>query len=89
MSDNGGELDLRSLDDDELVKQMQDDLYDGLKPEVEEGVHILLERGWTPASTILDIPTTFQTREGRPYTPQNYDRAYHGPLALREALATS
>src|SRR5215207_2022566 len=48
-----------------------------------------LERGWTPASTILDIPTTFQTREGRPYAPQNYDRAYHGPLALREALATS
>ncbi len=50
---------------------------------------VALERGWTPASTILDIPTTFQTREGRPYAPQNYDRAYHGPLALREALATS
>jgi 1A family penicillin-binding protein len=48
-----------------------------------------LERGWTPASTIFDIPTTFQTREGRPYAPQNYDRSYHGPLALREALATS
>ncbi|HEU5101941.1 MAG TPA: transglycosylase domain-containing protein, partial [Roseiflexaceae bacterium] len=48
-----------------------------------------LERDWTPATTILDIPTTFQTREGRPYAPQNYDRAYHGPLALREALATS
>jgi 1A family penicillin-binding protein len=48
-----------------------------------------LERGWTPATTILDVPTTFQTREGRPYTPQNYDRAFHGPLALREALATS
>jgi 1A family penicillin-binding protein len=48
-----------------------------------------LERGWTPATTILDVPTTFQTREGRPYAPQNYDRAFHGPLALREALATS
>ena len=42
------DLDLRSLDDQELVKQMQDDLYDGLKEEVEEGVHILLERGWQP-----------------------------------------
>jgi 5-methyltetrahydrofolate--homocysteine methyltransferase len=42
------DLDLRSLDDDELVKQMHDDLYDGLRPEVEEGVNILLERGWTP-----------------------------------------
>jgi len=46
MSDD--DLDLRSLDDDELVKQMQDDLYDGLKEEVEEGVNILLERGWAP-----------------------------------------
>ncbi len=42
------DLDLRSLDDDELVKQMHDDLYDGLKEEVEEGVNILLERGWVP-----------------------------------------
>ncbi|GIK99417.1 MAG: 5-methyltetrahydrofolate--homocysteine methyltransferase [Alphaproteobacteria bacterium] len=42
------ELDLKSLSDDELVQQMHDDLYDGLKEEIEEGVHILLERGWTP-----------------------------------------
>jgi 5-methyltetrahydrofolate--homocysteine methyltransferase len=42
------DLDLRSLDDEELVKQMQDDLYDGLKEEVEEGVNILLERSWQP-----------------------------------------
>jgi methylmalonyl-CoA mutase cobalamin-binding domain/chain len=42
------DLDLRSLDDDELVKQMHDDLYDGLKDEVQEGVNILLERNWTP-----------------------------------------
>ena len=42
------DLDLRSLDNDELVKQMHDDLYDGLKEEVEEGVNILLERGWVP-----------------------------------------
>ncbi len=48
-----------------------------------------LEQGWTPATTILDVPTAFPTREGRPYTPENYDRAFHGPLSLREALATS
>jgi membrane carboxypeptidase/penicillin-binding protein PbpC len=48
-----------------------------------------LERGWTPATTILDVPSTFTTREGDPYTPQNYDLTFHGPLALREALATS
>ncbi|KLN58970.1 5-methyltetrahydrofolate--homocysteine methyltransferase [Kiloniella spongiae] len=42
------DLDLRALDDDELVLQMHDDLYDGLKDEVLEGVNILLERGWAP-----------------------------------------
>ena len=42
------DLDLNSLDDDELVQQMHDDLYDGLKEEIEEGVHILLGRKWTP-----------------------------------------
>ena len=39
---------LSELPDDELVPQMHDDLYDGLKEEIEEGVHILLERGWLP-----------------------------------------
>jgi methylmalonyl-CoA mutase cobalamin-binding domain/chain len=47
-----GELDLRSLNDDELVQQMHDDLYDGLKDEVVEGVNILLERKWTPYDTL-------------------------------------
>ncbi|WP_020592245.1 corrinoid protein [Kiloniella laminariae] len=42
------DLDLSALDDDELVQQMHDDLYDGLKDEVLEGVNILLGRGWTP-----------------------------------------
>jgi 5-methyltetrahydrofolate--homocysteine methyltransferase len=39
---------LSEMPDDELVPQMHDDLYDGLKDEVVEGVNILLERGWTP-----------------------------------------
>jgi corrinoid protein of di/trimethylamine methyltransferase len=43
-----GDLDLNALSDDELVEQMFDDLYDGLKEEIEEGVNILLKRGWTP-----------------------------------------
>jgi 5-methyltetrahydrofolate--homocysteine methyltransferase len=42
------DLILSELPDDELVPQMHDDLYDGLKDEVVEGVNILLERGWTP-----------------------------------------
>ncbi len=39
---------LSELSDDELVLQMHDDLYDGLKEEIEDGVRILLDRGWTP-----------------------------------------
>ncbi len=44
--DNGEDIDLESLPDDELVEQMHDDLYDGLKEEIEEGTRILLDRGW-------------------------------------------
>ena len=38
---------LSELSDDDLVLQMHDDLYDGLKEEIEEGTSILLERGWS------------------------------------------
>ena len=38
---------LADLSDDELVEQMHDDLYDGLKEEIEEGTNILLSRGWS------------------------------------------
>jgi methylmalonyl-CoA mutase cobalamin-binding domain/chain len=47
-----GELDLNSLSDDDLVQQMHDDLYDGLKEEIEEAVRILLKRGWSPYDTL-------------------------------------
>src|SRR6476620_4319361 len=40
------EIDLSSLPDDELVQQMHEDLYDGLKGEIEEAVRILLGRKW-------------------------------------------
>jgi 5-methyltetrahydrofolate--homocysteine methyltransferase len=54
MSDDGDDLDLRELDDDELVKQMQDDLYDGLKDEVAEGTQILIDRGWEPYDVLTN-----------------------------------
>ncbi|MCQ2003863.1 corrinoid protein [Rhizobium sp. NRK18] len=46
MSDD--EIILSELSDDDLVLQMHDDLYDGLKEEIEEATRILLDRGWTP-----------------------------------------
>ncbi len=51
--DEEEDLDLNSLPDDELVEVMHDDLYNGLKEEIEEGTHILLQRGWSP-SKVLD-----------------------------------
>lgn len=42
------EIILSELNDEELVDQMFDDLYDGLKEEIEEATNILLERGWEP-----------------------------------------
>ena len=54
MSDDGDDLDLNELPDDELVKQMQDDLYDGLKEEVAEGTQILIDRGWEPYRVLTE-----------------------------------
>jgi membrane carboxypeptidase/penicillin-binding protein PbpC len=44
---------------------------------------------WTAATMILDVRTAFVTKEGFSYVPQNYDRAYHGPVSARAALAGS
>jgi methylmalonyl-CoA mutase cobalamin-binding domain/chain len=49
MSDQAeGEFDLKGLSDEELVEQVHDDLYNGLKGEIEDATRIFLERGWQP-----------------------------------------
>jgi len=48
MAEEEDDIILAELSDDELVLQMHDDLYDGLKEEIEEAVNIFLERGWMP-----------------------------------------
>ena len=47
------DIDLSSLDDEDLTAQMHDDLYDGLADEIAEGTNILLARGW-PADKVLN-----------------------------------
>lgn len=47
------DIDLNALPDDELVEQMHDDLYNGLRDEVVEATNILLARQW-PANKVLD-----------------------------------
>ena len=48
------DIDLSSLDDEELTVQMHDDLYDGLADEIAEGTNILLGRGWSADKVLND-----------------------------------
>lgn len=48
-----------------------------------------LQKGMTPATMILDVATAFPQADGSFYRPENYDRQYHGPVSLRNALARS
>ncbi|MCB5174862.1 MULTISPECIES: transglycosylase domain-containing protein [Microvirga] len=43
-----------------------------------------IERGYTPDVVLEDAPVNF-----RGWAPQNYDRKYRGPIAMRDALALS
>jgi len=52
--DDEEEIILSELPDDELVEQMHDDLYNGLREEIEEGTQILLDRGWGPDRVLND-----------------------------------
>lgn len=46
VAEQDDEVVLAELNDAELVEQMHDDLYDGLRDEIVEGTEILLGRGW-------------------------------------------
>jgi penicillin-binding protein 1A len=49
-----------------------------------------IDRGYTPATILMDTPASFSTGEGQPiYTPLNYDRKFEGPVTLRHALEDS
>jgi penicillin-binding protein 1A len=49
-----------------------------------------IDRGYTPASTLLDAPVSFLGGAGSPaYAPMNYDRTFQGPISLRRALEQS
>src|ERR1039457_6178376 len=48
-----GEFDLASLNDEELVEQVHDDLYNGLKS-VEEATRIFLKRDWSAERLLND-----------------------------------
>ena len=48
------DLDLSTLNDEDLVLQVHDDLYNGLREEIEEATRILLSRGWGPDKVLAE-----------------------------------
>ncbi|GAB2613714.1 penicillin-binding protein 1A [Novilysobacter erysipheiresistens] len=48
-----------------------------------------LERGFNPASIVLDAPVVFKDRRGHIWRPQNDGGKFSGPMRLREALVRS
>ena len=54
MTEEFDDIILSELNDDELVEQMHEDLYDGLADEIAEGTQILLDRGWE-ATKVVDV----------------------------------
>ena len=47
------------------------------------------QKGWTPATMVMDVRTSFDDYPNPPYIPENVDRKWHGPVLLRQALANS
>lgn len=48
-----------------------------------------LELGWSANDTIMDEPITINIPGSSPWSPQNYDREFHGEVTLTEALRVS
>jgi 1A family penicillin-binding protein len=47
------------------------------------------KKGYTPATMVMDVPTTFPGGDQKDYKPVNYDGKFRGPVQLRFALANS
>ena len=89
---------LSELNDEDLVTQMHDDLYDGLADEITEGTNILLERGWEPYKVLTEALVEgmrivgIDFRDGILFVPevlQSANAMKAGMAILRPLLAES
>jgi penicillin-binding protein 1A len=48
-----------------------------------------IDRGFTPASMIVDAPVSYTSDIGQVYEPKNYDHKFEGSITLRRALEDS
>lgn len=91
------DIDLNALPDDELVEQIQDDLYDGLREEVIEGTEILLKRGWAADNILTEALVGGMTivgvdfRDGILFVPEvlSSANAMKGGMAVLKPLLSS
>ena len=94
VDENEDDIILSELPDDELVEQMHDDLYDGLKEEIEEGTSILLERGWSAEKVLSEALVAGMTivgidfRDGILFVPEVLlsANAMKGGMAILQPL---
>ncbi len=91
------DIDLNELPDDELVEQIQDDLYDGLRDEVIEGTEILLKRDWTADKVLTEALVGGMTivgvdfRDGILFVPEvlSSANAMKGGMAILKPLLSA
>lgn len=50
---------------------------------------LAFEKGYTPATVIMDVKTVFPKQGEKDYEPVNYDGKFRGPVQLRFALGNS
>jgi penicillin-binding protein 1A len=48
-----------------------------------------IDRGFTPASILIDSPVAYPSGNGQIWEPKNYDHRFEGPITLRWALEES
>ena len=48
-----------------------------------------MEKGWSAATVIADVKTSFPSGGRLPYVPQNFDNREHGLVTVRQALGSS
>jgi penicillin-binding protein 1A len=48
-----------------------------------------MDRGYTPASIVVDAPVSYNDGSGKLWTPQNFEKRFFGPTSLRQALTKS
>ncbi|MEO6509281.1 MAG: transglycosylase domain-containing protein [Patescibacteria group bacterium] len=50
---------------------------------------VAFDKGYTPATVMMDMQTTFPNQGSKDYIPQNYNGKFNGPIQIRYALGNS